>query len=224
MKDRLSGWNGWGLNIKNVIKTILKAHEDSRNFLIWNLWPTLCPIILSLWDWRMYVSHDISADWNDRRKCWRDFLISLLLFRLHYLLCTLPGGVLAISFPDNGPMETGVLGFVPALPDKQMAPPRGEHARLLDFLYERFLNKSLEEIKDIVSNNVTKLISQPSRAHLVFSGFSNFKRICDNKPTSNSSTLWLIPTDVSMNLQSYAVAIALPSANKQKNSWIYVNE
>lgn len=64
--------------------------------------------------------------------------------------------MLATSFPDKGPMETGVLGFVPALPDKQMAPPRGEQARLLDFLYERFLNKSLGEIKDFVSNNATK--------------------------------------------------------------------
>lgn len=37
---------------------------------------------------------------------------------------------------------------------------------------------------------------------LVRSGFSSFRRICVRRPTSNSSTLWLIPTDVSMNLQS----------------------
>lgn len=36
----------------------------------------------------------------------------------------------------------------------------------------------------------------------VLSGFSNFKRICVSKPTSSSSTLWLKPTEVSMNLQS----------------------
>jgi len=37
---------------------------------------------------------------------------------------------------------------------------------------------------------------------LVLSGFSSFRRICVRRPTSNSSTLWLIPTDVSINLQS----------------------
>lgn len=47
---------------------------------------------------------------------------------------------------------------------------------------------------------------------LLRSGFSNFNLICVRMPTSSSSTLWLIPTDVSMYLQSYDVAIDLPSA------------
>lgn len=42
------------------------------------------------------------------------------------------------------PCPTGVLGFVPALPDKHVEPPRGEQARRFDFRYERLRNKSLE--------------------------------------------------------------------------------
>lgn len=52
----------------------------------------------------------------------------------------LVGGVLVSM--THGP--TGVLGFVPVLPDRQVVPPRGEHARRFDFLYERLRNKSLE--------------------------------------------------------------------------------
>lgn len=60
------------------------------------------------------------------------------------------------------------------------------------------------------------------QSYLDFSGFSNFKRIWDKSPTSNSSTLWLIPTEVSMNLQSYAVAMAFPSTEIMK--WINLME
>lgn len=49
--------------------------------------------------------------------------------------------------------------------------------------------------------------------NLDFSGFSNFNRICVSNPTNNSSTLWFMPTDVSINLQSYAVAVVFPSAD-----------
>lgn len=51
------------------------------------------------------------------------------------------GGVF-VSMTHGGP--TGVLGFVPELPDKHVVPPRGEHARRFDFLYDRFRNKSLK--------------------------------------------------------------------------------
>ena len=44
------------------------------------------------------------------------------------------------------------------------------------------------------------------------SGFSSFRRIWVSRPTRSSSTLWFMPTDVSMNLQSYDIAIILPSA------------
>ena len=47
---------------------------------------------------------------------------------------------------------------------------------------------------------------------LVFSGFSNLSRICVRTPTRSSSTLWLMPTEVSMYLQSNEVAMSLPSA------------
>jgi hypothetical protein len=50
------------------------------------------------------------------------------------------GGVFVST---HGP--TGEFGFVLAVfPDKHV-PPSGEHARLLDFRYERFLNKSLND-------------------------------------------------------------------------------
>lgn len=54
-----------------------------------------------------------------------------------YLFWMLLGGVFVSM---TGP--TGVLGFVPALP-KHVVPPKGEHARRFDFLYERLRNKSL---------------------------------------------------------------------------------
>lgn len=47
-------------------------------------------------------------------------------------------------------------------------------------------------------------------------GLSSFKRICVKMPTRSSSTLWLMPTEVSMNLQSYDVAILLPSAKRKR--------
>lgn len=46
-------------------------------------------------------------------------------------------------------------------------------------------------------------------------GLSNFRRICVKMPTNSSSTLWLIPTEVSINLQSYDVAIFVPSENRK---------
>lgn len=46
---------------------------------------------------------------------------------------------------------------------------------------------------------------------LDFSGFSSFSLIWVRIPTSSSSTLWLIPTDVSIYLQSNDVAIDFPS-------------
>lgn len=58
---------------------------------------------------------------------------------LVYLLCALPGGVLASEMTFAiGP--SGVFAFT--LPVKQ-APLKGEHARRFDFLMERFLNISL---------------------------------------------------------------------------------
>lgn len=56
----------------------------------------------------------------------------------------------------------------------------------------------------------------PADTYRDFSGFSSLSRICDSSPTSSSSTLWLIPTEVSINLQSYWVAICLPSAKLRK--------
>lgn len=58
-----------------------------------------------------------------------------------HLLWMLLGGVLVSM--THGP--TGEFGFVPALPDKHVVPPKGEHARRFDFLYERLRNRSLEE-------------------------------------------------------------------------------
>lgn len=46
-----------------------------------------------------------------------------------YLLWMLLGGVLVSM--THAP--TGVLGLVPALPDKHVVPPKGEHARRFDF-------------------------------------------------------------------------------------------
>jgi hypothetical protein len=92
-----------------------------------------------------------------------------------HLFCVLAGGVLiSMTFAP-----TGVLGFVLALPDKHVD---GEHARRLDFLYERFRNKSLEgedgkKDGETVSRGITARRQKRVRAHLVFSGFSNFNRI-----------------------------------------------
>lgn len=49
---------------------------------------------------------------------------------------------------------------------------------------------------------ITRRLHQKLSTHLDFSGFSSFSLICDRSPTSSSSTLWLMPTEVSMNLQS----------------------
>lgn len=59
-----------------------------------------------------------------------------------YLFCVLLGGVFVSM--THGP-NVGVLGFVFVFPERQLVvvPPSGEHARRLDFLDERFLNKSL---------------------------------------------------------------------------------
>ena len=60
-----------------------------------------------------------------------------------YLFCVLLGGVF-ISIM-HGPK--GVLGFVLVFPERQLVvPPSGEHARRLDFLVDRFRNKSLRKI------------------------------------------------------------------------------
>lgn len=63
-----------------------------------------------------------------------------------YLFWMLLGGVLVSM--THGP--TGVLGFVPALPDKHVEPPKGEHARRFDFRYERLRNKSLKSTREII--------------------------------------------------------------------------
>lgn len=64
-----------------------------------------------------------------------------------YLLCALLGGVLSSLHPNVFVVaETGVLGLVPPLPDKQ-AEPNGEHALRFDFLYDRLRNKSLQQQK-----------------------------------------------------------------------------
>lgn len=83
------------------------------------------------------------------------------------LLWALPGGVSTNPPPATGVPETGVLGLVPPpIPERQMAPPRGEQARRLDLRIERFRKRSLD-----------------------FSGFSSFNRICESSPTNSSSTL-----------------------------------
>lgn len=76
------------------------------------------------------------------------------------------------------------------------APPKGD--LFLFFLREQllFLNRSLAR-----------------------SGFSSLRRICVRMPTRSSSTLWLMPTEVSINLQSYDVAMFFPSAAKVKREY-----
>lgn len=55
---------------------------------------------------------------------------------------------------------------------------------------------------------------------LTCSAFCSFlSRICVNVPASNSSTLWLMPTETSMNLARYVQAKHFPSADKEKNGW-----
>lgn len=56
------------------------------------------------------------------------------------LLCALPGGV---EKSLNVIFVTGVLEFVPPLPDKHVAAPSGLHARRFDLRVDLFRNKSL---------------------------------------------------------------------------------
>lgn len=156
-------------------------------------------------------------------KCFVFFPVRMVF--LLYLFCALVGGVTQIfSSTLFGPMDTGVLGFVAPFPDKQ-AVFNGEQDLRFVLRHDRLRNKSLlrtstrtiEKWKQIQCRTQRNL-TQWQTTNLDFSGFSSFNRIWDKSPTKSSSTLWLMPTDVSMNLQSYAVAIAFPSEHPEKNA------
>lgn len=60
--------------------------------------------------------------------------------------------------------------------------------------------------QDTMSGDLERLLDREAlrflKILLVRSGSCSFRRICVRIPTSSSSTLWLIATEVSMNLQS----------------------
>lgn len=93
----------------------------------------------------------------------------------------LVGGVFVSM--TQGP--TGVLGFVPGLPDKHVVPPKGEHARRFDFRYERFRNKSL----DLAGRNEKK----PLFDELGELAVSCLTLTFQDSPTSSESALIIPP-------------------------------
>lgn len=209
--------------------TNFTRHVDFHNFLILNHVPKPDRVILSPSDWPMYGCREASSDWKTKtRNDWKLLMLwrgvdKCFMFVSIYLFCALVGGVTQLfSSKLFGPTETGVLGLVAPFPDKQ-AVFNGEQDLRFVFRHDRLRNKSLigmtkqrpgcraKKSKRKTWANVSRSESKVSITNLDFSGFSSFNRIWDNSPTKSSSTLWLMPTDVSINLQSYAVAIAFPS-------------
>lgn len=232
------GWNGDGTREQQLANGVhlqstngdsidytFTGHEDFHNFLILSHVPKHDQAILSPSDWPMFGCREASSDWRTKTKgilMLEMFLFFLVVF-FFYLFCALIGGVTQIfSSTLFGPMDTGVLGFVAPFPDKQ-AVFNGEQDLRFVLRHDRLRNKSLLrmstrpiEKRKQIQCRAQRNLTQRQTTNLDFSGFSSFNRIWDNSPTKSSSTLWLMPTDVSMNLQSYAVAIAFPSKHRKK--------
>lgn len=97
-----------------------------------------------------------------------------------------------------------------------------ELRELIFYGYLRFDLTSTQTYMHIYTNHGTNIDRESNKNRrtgnrLTCKAFCSFlRRICVNVPTSNSSTLWLMPTDTSTNFARYVQAKHFPSTPGKK--------